>query len=386
MVVQRGHVQPLWAGHPWVYAQAIERIEGSPAPGDVVDVFDPEGHFLGRGFYSPNSAIPVRIATRDPNDPLDMASIRRKIEEAIRLRQRVGLPSPETTGYRLVHAEGDGLPGLIVDVFGKVAVVQCLIEAMVKRREEIMALLMRLLEVQSIAEVREEGDTAKLHLLRGQELRGISFLERGLCFEIDPGWVQKTGFYFDQRENRARVESLAHGARVLDLFTYVGAFGIAAARGGATQVRSIDRSAVAAFLAARNAHINGFASRMSVERADVKRVLEELQSRKERYDLVVVDPPKLAPTVRHLEKAKVAYRRLNRQCIQVTATGGILVTCSCSAAMGLEEFLRTLSFAACDAHARLSLFAIGWQSPDHPTPPAFPEGRYLKCAFFRVLR
>lgn len=385
-------MQPVWAGHPWVFAQAIDRVEGAPSGGDVVDVLDPEGRYLGRGYYSPGSAIPVRIATRDRTDPLDGPSIGRKLERAAALRARLGLPSEDTTGYRLVHAEGDGLPGLIVDVLTDVAVVQLLTLGMKRREEEVFAQIARVTGVRTVIEVASEkaasreGFEATTRVARGPDPERIEILERGLSFEIEAAITQKTGFYFDQRENRARVEELAAGARVLDLYSFVGAFGLSAARGGASSVLSVDSSAPAVAMAARNAHRHGLAGRITTERGDVKNVLGELQRKHERFELVVADPPKLAPTIKHLERARTAYRKLNAECVKVTATDGVLVTCSCSAAMELDDFVRTVTLGARDANADLSLLAVGTQGPDHPSPAAFPEGRYLKCLFFRVVR
>lgn len=392
IILERGRVQPIWAGHPWVFAQAIERMEGAPGAGEVVDVVDREGHFLGRGYYSPYSAIPVRIATRDRNDPLDEASIGRALDRAARLRARLGLPSAATTGYRLVNAEGDGLPGLVVDVLGDVVVVELLTLGMKRREDAVFGQLARVTKARTILSIANEkaasreGFTAETAVVRGPTPERIEFLERGLAFETNPVITQKTGFYFDQRENRARVEALADGARVLDLYAFVGAFGLAAARGGAKSVRSVDGSVPAAAMIAQNAHRHGVGDRVEAVHADVRRVLGELHARGERFDLVVADPPKLAPSQRHLERARAAYRRLNANAVKVTETDGILVTCSCSAAMEVDDFVRTVTLGARDAGADLTLLALGEQAPDHPSPAAFPEGRYLKCAFFRVVR
>lgn len=392
ITLQRGRVQPVWAGHPWVYAQAIERIDGAPGPGDVVDVVDPEGRYMGRGYYSPGSAIPVRIASRDRTDALDGASIGRKLDRAAALRRRVGLPDDDTTGYRLVHAEGDGLPGLIVDVFADVAVVQLLTQGMKRREDDVFAQVARVTGAKTVIEAasekaaEREGFEAETRVARGPDVAAIGFTERGLAFEVEPTITQKTGFYFDQRENRARVEGMAHGARVLDLYSFVGTFGLAAARGGAASVLSVDSSATAVTMGARNAHRNGLSARMAFERGDVKHVIQELLRKRERFDLAVVDPPKLAPTVKHLDRARVAYRKLNAEAVKLIETDGILVTCSCSAAMTSEDFVRTVTLGARDSNADLTLLALGSQGADHPVPAAFPEGRYLKCAFFRVLR
>jgi 23S rRNA (cytosine1962-C5)-methyltransferase len=390
IVVHHGHVQPLWAGHPWVFAQAIAAIEGAPAAGEVVDVVDPRGNYLGRGYYSPGSAIPVRIASRDPADALDGASIGRAIERAASLRARFGLPSRQTDGYRLVHAEGDGLPGLIVDVLGDVAAVQLLTVGMKMREQDVFAHVARVAGVRTVIEVaseqaqRREGFRATTGVVRGPEPVRITFRERGLEFELEPTITQKTGFYFDQRQNREFVERLAAGARVLDLYAFVGAFSLFAARGGAKSVLAVDSSPVAVATGVRLAHRHGLADRIVFERADARRRMQELAHRRERFDIVVLDPPKLAPSVKHLERALVAYRKLNADAARLVDKGGILASCSCSAAIDAGDLVRVAALGARDAGRELTLLHVGQQGPDHPVPAAFPEGRYLKCAFFRV--
>lgn len=390
VTLARGRVQPVWAGHPWVFAQAIAKVEGAPSAGDVVDVVDPEGRFQGRGYWSPKSAIPVRIATRDPRDPLDGASIGRALERAAALRARFGLPGPETDGYRLVHSEGDGLPGLIVDVLGNVATVQLLTIGMKLREQEIFAQVARVAKVKTVIEVasekaaQREGFEAKTGVVRGPDPASLRFKERGLELDLDPTITQKTGFYFDQRENRAMVERLARGARVLDLYSFVGAFAMFAARGGARSVVAVDSSPVAIATASRLAHHHGMSDRLTFERADARDRMIELARKKERFDLVILDPPKLAPTVKHLERARSAYRKLNADAARLVERDGILASCSCSAAMTPDELVRAATMGARDSGRDLTLLHVGEQGPDHPVPAAFSEGRYLKCAFFRV--
>ncbi len=380
----------MWAGHPWVYAQAIDRVEGAPAPGDVVDVVDPDGRHHGRGYWSPRSAIPVRIATRDRHDPLDGASIGRKIEAARVMRRRFGLPSVDTTGYRLVHAEGDGLPGLIVDVLGNTAVVQLLSIGMKRREDDVFGHVARVAEVETVIEVASEktaaieGFVAETRVVRGPEHASIELLERGLSFEISGAITQKTGFYFDQRDNRALVESIAPGMRVLDLYTFVGAFALFAARGGAETVLAVDSAVAAITLGARLAHRHGFASRVSFERADAKDEMARLHKKHETFDLVILDPPKLAPSLKHLDKARMLYRKLNADAARLVTPGGYLLSCSCSGAMELSDFKRTATLGARDANRDLVLVKTGEQGVDHPSPAAFPEGRYLKACLFKV--
>ena len=389
--LRSGHVQPVWAGHPWVFAQAIERVEGAPAAGDVVSVVDARGNVLGRGYWSPDSAIPVRILSRDSDEALDTAFLGRRLEEAAAWRKAwLRLPGDETTGYRLVHAEGDGLAGLIVDVFGSAASVQLLTLGMKRREADVFAEVARVTGAKTIIEVasertqRLEGFEAQTQIVRGPSIDTLRFRERGFDFELPLSASQKTGFYFDQRENRGRFEGLVRGKRVLDAFSYVGAFSLAAARGGAAKVTAIDASAAAIGAGAVIAQHARLSDRIDFVRADVKRALPELVQRGEKFDVVLVDPPKLAPTARHLDQGRKAYRRLNATAIKLLEPGGLLVSCSCSAAIRPGEFLRVVGMAARDAGRDVTLVHLGEQGPDHPVPASFPEGRYLKCAFLRA--
>ncbi len=387
-------MQPIWAGHPWVFAQAIERLEGAPGPGDEVRVLDPKGRFLGRGFWSPRSAIPVRILERAPQvERLDHAWLGRRIEAAAALRREVlGLPSEQTTGYRLVHAEGDDLPGLVVDVFGDVAAVQLLTIGMKRREDDVFGHVARVTGARAILEVpsphgqRIEGFEVEPRVVRGPEVEELCFRERGFEYRIPRALAQKTGFYFDQRENRASLEALAQGKRVLDAFCYVGSFGLAAARGGAREVLGIDQAPRLVALAAEHAHAHGLGDRVRFARADLRKALRRMAQEGERFDLVVLDPPKLVPSQRHRERGKQLYRRLNAAAISLLNPGGLLFTCSCSAAMTPSLFRRTVALAARDAGRRAIWLEDGGQGADHPVPLAFPEGRYLKRLTARVVR
>jgi 23S rRNA (cytosine1962-C5)-methyltransferase len=391
VTLRTGRVQPVWAGHPWVFAQAIERVDGAPAPGDAVEVLDPKGNHLGRGFWSPRSAIPVRIVTRRADEALDEGCLVRRIEAAARHRRELGLPSEETDGFRLIHAEGDGLPGLIADVFRDVAVVQLLTIGMKRREDALFAAIARVTGARTVVEVpggraqQLEGiEIAEARVARGPAIDALRFRERGLEYAIPPTLGQKTGFYFDQRDNRALVERLASGKRVLDLYSYVGAFGLAAARGGAREVLAFDSSASVVAEGARIAAANGLADRLRFAKGDVKNVLGALLEEGQRFDLVMVDPPKLAPTARHLTRAQGAYRKLNTRALTLLERGGLLVSSSCSSAMRPEDFLRTLALAGRDAAREVTVLYVGQQGMDHPVPAAFPEGRYLKCAILRA--
>lgn len=388
--LRKGRVQPVWAGHPWIFAQAIDRLDGAPAAGDPVEVVDPKGKHLGRGFWSPDSAVPVRLITRSEDEALDDAALIRRIDRAAERRAQIGIPGEGTDGFRLIHAEGDDLPGLIVDVYRDVAVVQLLTRGMKQREDVIFGAVARVAEARVVAEARggrmqkKEGIDVEPRVVRGPDLRRLEFCERGFEYAVELELAQKTGFYFDQRDNRAMVERLARGRRVLDLYSYVGAFSLAAARGGAREVHAFDSNAAVIGAAASIATANGLGDRIAFARQDVKKALGKLRQDGERYDLAIVDPPKLAPTARHLERARGAYRRLNSRVISLLKPGALLASCSCSAAMRPGELLRTLALAARDAGRHARLLSMGQQGMDHPVPAAFPEGRYLKCAFLEV--
>lgn len=386
--LRKGNVQPVWSGHPWVFAQAIDRVEGAPGPGDVVRVIDPEGRFLGAGFYSPESAIPIRILTRDPGESLGEADLAKRIERAIQFRKKtLRLPNDDNTGYRLVHAEGDQLAGLIIDVYGDIAAVQILTVGMHRHQDALYAHIQRLTGARTVIQVatepRSEGFVNPTEVVRGPDPTELVFRERGFELKLPVGLTQKTGYYFDQRDNRARVEALATG-RVLDAYSYVGAMGLSAARGGADEVLCIDSSAPVTAAGSAIAHHNEVGDRMTFQRADLKRLLPTLVSRSERFDMVILDPPKLASSRRHLDKARRAYTRVNELGAKLVRDGGVLVTCSCSAAMRPSDFVRAVNRGIRQAKRHATLLAYGTQGPDHPTPAAFPEGRYLKACFMRI--
>jgi 23S rRNA (cytosine1962-C5)-methyltransferase len=384
-----GHVQPVWAGHPWVFAQAVERVEGGATRGDEVSVVDPRGNLLGRGFYSPGSAIPVRLLVRDAETRLDAAFFRERIERAARARVEMGVATPGTSGYRLVHADGDGLPGLMVDRLGEVLVVQFLTFGMKSREALVLDALEAAVRPHAIVDrtplsiAKAEDFKAGSGVVRGCAVKEFVFEERGLRFEIPVEIGQKTGFYFDQRPLRARVEALASGRRVLDAYAYVGAFAMAAARGGAREALAVDESALAIETGAMCARANGLGA-VTFTKQDAKKALQE--AARHPYDLVIVDPPRLAPSRSAREGALVAYTKLAELGCRATRPGGLLVFCSCSAAVDLTALTRSLATGALRAGASASVWERIFQGPDHPVDAAFGEGLYLKSIIARIDR
>lgn len=386
VVLKPGHVQPVWAGHPWVFAQAIDRVEGGAVRGDEVRVVDPRGALMGRGFYSPGSALAVRILVRDDKTELNGLFFRRRLERAVRLRAELGLPSDETSGYRVVHGEGDGLPGLIVDRFGDALVVQFLTFGMKQREAVLLEALEDVLSPRSIID-RTPANAAKLEqfdaaagVVRGADVTSLTCSERGLRYTIPLELGQKTGFYFDQRELRARVERLARGKRVLDAYSFVGSFAMAAARGGASHVTAVDESPIALEVAAECARANGLPG-IDFMRQDARKALDESHGA---FDLVIADPPRLAPTVRARQGALVAYTKLAERACRATKPGGWLVFCSCSAAVDLQALTRALATGAVRCNMQAVVHERHFQGPDHPVPSAFGEGLYLKALLARV--
>lgn len=375
-------------GHPWVYREAIARLPRDLDEGEVVELAH-GAEALGLGLWDPGSPIAVRVHERPDarrggrSLRLDVGSFKRRLEAAIARRDALST-GDATTAYRLVHGEGDRIPGLVVDRYGHVAVVKldgAAIAAWLDRLVPVLAALLAPRGVTSIA-VRDGGDGggSKLRWLHGDDPPGhVRVRENGVEMEVDLARGQKTGAFLDQRDNRGRVRQLAGGrARALNLFSYAGGFSIAAALGGAKQVTSVDVAAGAHATAQKTFRANGVdPGKHAFVTADAFDWLEKAATRDERFDLVVSDPPSFAPNERSVGRALAAYARLHKLCAAVLAPGGVLCAASCSSHVGLEAFLGTLDDAAL---GRSDLVVRGAYGPpaDHPTLAAFPEGRYLK--------
>lgn len=380
VVLRSGHVQPVWAGHPWVFAQAIERIVGDPKPGDEVDVIDARQNFLGRGLFSPKSAIRVRLFSRD-DERFDRDLLVQRVRAAEDKRVLLGIRSDEpgrvTDSYRSLYGEGDDLPGLIVDRLGSVLSVQFTTVGMALRRELVLDALEEVYAPSAIVDrtavkaAQAEGFQAQGGVARGQ-LSGFEVRERGLYFALPLELGQKTGFYFDQRPLRDVVERLSRGREVLDAYSFVGAGGLSAARGGASRVLSVDSSEVAVRVGREAARAN----ELNVEflEEDAEQVLEQSS---DRFDLVLVDPPKFAHGRAQKEKAARAFRRLIGLAVRATRRGGLLCVSSCSQAIDASDLTRALALGARDQGRRAQVIERVFQGADHPVPAAFPEGLYL---------
>lgn len=387
VVLKPGHVRPVYTGHPWVFRQAVARVDGAPTSGDEVTVADGQGTILGRGFFSSSSAIAVRLFTHQDR-PIDGALLRERILRALSARKSLNLPSEATNGYRLVHGEGDGLPGLIVDVMNDVVIVQLNTLGIRGREGMVLGVLEEVLKPRAIVDrtgesaARIEGVPIGTGVIRG-DVDALRFRERGFDYEIPMSLGQKTGFYFDQRNLRDRVEALCRGKTVLDAYCFVGAFAVAAARGGATRVSALDQSALACEIAAETARRNGLSNIVSVAKEDAVRAMDGTKG-KDRFDVVLCDPPKLAPSKAKVDAALAAYRKVLRAACRAVKPGGLLVASSCSGSVGALELVRALAHGARDANLRATVLEHHIQAPDHPVPAEFPEGLYLKSLVARV--
>lgn len=385
VLLQKGRARPLWFGHPWVYGNAVARLDGEAEPGDVVTVTDHDGRFIGRGIWNPRSQIPVRLCSRK-DEPVDAGFLRGRVAAARARRARLGLPSEATTAYRLVNSEGDDLPGVVVDVFGSALAVQVTTLGMALRREALFDALAAECAPEAIYEVgapsyaEVEGFVAQSRVVRGKSALPIVCREDGIVLGVEPLSGQKTGMFVDQRPSRVRAGQLARGARVLDCYSYAGGFALQAARGGATEVTAVDSSARA--VARIEAHA---ASNQAVIRAvesDGFRFLETATPRS--YDLVVIDPPKFARARKDLEAARKGYERLNALALTACAPGAILVTCSCSQNVSAADFERVVAAGAKQAGRTVRVLEQAGPGGDHPLPPGFVEGQYLKVLFVHV--
>lgn len=387
VILKGGHVQPVWAGHPWVFPQGIDKLRGKPAHGDEVEVLDARGQAMGRGLYSEGSPIAVRLFTTKVDEHLDRSLLEARFRQAEAKRQAAGISLSEaTTGYRLFHGEGDGLPGLIVDRFNDVLVMQLGTYGMAKRRAAIVEALKSVFSPRAIIEqtaerlASQEKFELQNGLLDGEEIEELAFRELGTEYRLPLSEsTQKTGFYFDQRPLRARIEQLSAGKRVLDTYCFIGPIGFAAVRGGAKDVLCVDSSARSLERGAAVASENTYDLRFEKAKA-----LEFLAQQDANWDVVIADPPKLAQSRRGLDKAMRAFRKISAESVRATAPGGLVVLSSCSAALGIAQVERCLALGARDAGRQVSVIERVFQGADHPVRPAFPEGQYLSTAIAYV--
>ena len=380
IILKRDREKPVQQRHPWIFSGAIDRVESEAPNGAIVQVVDPQGNFLATGYLNRRSQIVVRLLTWDVEEQVDAAFWRRRLEQAIAARR---LPAG-TNACRLVYAESDGLPGLVVDRYGDWLVMQCLTMGMASRRDEIAGLLAELLAPAGIyarddVDVRQqEGLALETGPLWGSEPPDlVEIEEHGHRFLVDVKRGQKTGFYLDQRENRRATAAYCSGARVLNAFAYTGAFGVYAGRAGAASVVNVDTSAQALALARQNAELNGCEPQEMVM-GDVFQVLRRYRSEGRAFDLIVLDPPKFAASQAQLAGASRGYKDINMLALQLLRPGGFLATFSCSGRVTADLFQKIVFGASLDAGREAQIVEYLHQGPDHPVLLTFPESAYLK--------
>jgi len=381
--LREGKERSLQRRHPWVFQGSIEK--GKADAGETVRVEAADGSFLAWGAYSPNSTIRVRAWSFEASERIDAAFFERRIARALALRARLPVASD---GVRLIHGEADGLPGLVVDRYGDLLSVQFLSVGSVRWKDVIADALMaqtgaRGLYERSDSSVRSlEGLEPVTGWLRGGGPTEVTIREHGWKLTLDVATGHKTGFYLDQRDNRARFAELVRqqGARrVLNCFCYTGGFTVAALAGGAREVTSIDSSAPALERVRAHVELNGFdAARSRTQDADVNQFLRDEIKAGRSYDAIVLDPPKFAPTAAHAERASRAYKDINRLALKLLEPGGLLLTFSCSGGISADLFHKIVAGAAMDAGVDGAILARLESAPDHPTTLFFPEGEYLK--------
>jgi len=370
--------------HPWIFSGAIGRIEGDPSAGAVVDVHTDDGVLIGRGGYSAASQIAVRMWSFAPEDTIDREFLQKRISTAIGFRS--ALPSLPMAACRLINAESDGMPGLIVDRYGEFIVCQflaCTVEAF---KQEIVELLQELTDCQGIYERSDVSVRNKENLpLTAGVLAGsdppelITITEHGRQYHVDIRAGHKTGFYLDQRDNRTCIAALSEGKSVLNCFSYTGGFAIAALTGGATDVTNIDTSAKVLELGRRNVELNELPSeRVTDVEGDVFEVLRKYRDSRRNFDVIVLDPPRFAESKMRLPQASRGYKDINLLALKLLRPGGLLLTYSCSGHVAPDLFQKIVSDAALDANRIVQIVDRHAQPGDHPIAMTFPEGQYLK--------
>jgi 23S rRNA (cytosine1962-C5)-methyltransferase len=389
IILKTGREKSVRLGHPWIFSGAVERVDGPAGSGDTVEVLSAGGEFLARAAYSPLSKIRARVWTRTEGEDVDRGFLVRRLEQALMLRAafvgQVGA-SADAAAVRLVHGESDGLPGIIVDRYADTLVLQALSAGAERWKQTLAELLMEQTGVKNVYERsdvdvrRLEGLEERIGSLCGKEPESTIISEGyGLRFRVDIKTGQKTGFYIDQRNNRKRLGELAQGRDMLNCFCYTGGFTLYGLAGGANSVLSIDSSSEALDLARQNLALNELpAERAEWLEADVFTALRKLRDQARSFDLIVLDPPKFAPTAAQAERAARGYKDINLLAFKLLRPGGLLFTFSCSGGISPDLFQKIVAGAAVDAGVEANVVEHLEQGPDHPVALNFPEGAYLK--------
>ena len=393
VILKKGEGRTLKAGGAWIFDNEIDKVEGAPEDGSLVEVRDFDGYGMGTGFYNSRSKIRVRMMSRKAGQVIDRDFLRMRVQNAWDYRKK----TVDTSSCRIIFGEADFLPGLVVDKFSDVLVVQSLALGIDRMKEEILSLLVEVLRADGVeirgiyersdAKVREQEGLPRQKGFIGAEFpTRVQIVENGVRYEVDVEDGQKTGFFLDQKYNRLAIQRLCKDARVLDCFTHTGSFALNAGIAGASSVLGVDASQLAVDQARINAELNGLSDRVQFQCADVFDLLPELERQGEQFDVVILDPPAFAKSRASVKNATRGYRDINLRGMKLVRDGGYLATCSCSHFMTYELFTQTIAQAARSAHVRLRQVEYRTQAPDHPILWAADESYYLKFYIFQVCR
>jgi 23S rRNA (cytosine1962-C5)-methyltransferase len=380
-----GRETRVYSGHPWVFRSDIARVEGRHEPGDVVKVVSNKGKVLGMALYNPQSQIALRMMSLR-EETIDASFIFERVKRAVEYRKKFA----DLKSCRLIFAESDGLPAMIVDSFGEVLVMQCLSLGMERFKADVVSALLELVHPAGIYERNDvpvrtlEGLEQKKGLLYGNVPQRVEMEENGVRFLVDVIEGQKTGFFLDQKENRAAIAPFVQNAKVLDCFTHTGSFALHAGHYGAKEVLGVDISEYACTVAEENAALNNLTGSVHFTEANVFDFLRSKYDEKEQYDMVILDPPAFTKTRSAVEGATRGYKEINLRAMKLLHDGGYLVTCSCSQHILPGPFMDIIRDAARDARVQLRQIEYRTQGRDHPILPAAPETQYLKCGIFQV--
>ena len=393
VILKKGGGRLLKAGGAWIFDNEIAEVNGSYIGGGLVRVKDFDGFPLGTGFMNQASRIRVRMLTRDPEEEINAAFLKRRLKNAWEYRKK----TVDTASCRVIFGEADFLPGLTIDKYEDVLVIESLALGIDRMKEEIADLMKEVLAEDGI-KVRGiyERSDARERLKEGMERRKgfigpafdteLTIVENGVRYYVDVEEGQKTGFFLDQKYNRLTIQRLCRDADVLDCFTHTGSFALNAAYAGAASVLGVDASQTAVDMAGKNAELNGFSDRVRFMKADVMELLPEMNREGKKFDVVILDPPAFAKAKANVRNASKGYRELNREGMKLVRDGGFLATCTCSHFMTRELFEKALRLAAADAHVRLRLVEARAQAPDHPILMTQEESSYLKFYIFQICR